>query len=132
MTVSARELIKRLVPMAMQTAGVKATWQADEVVVSVQQGTALALILQELLSNAGKHGARTARVLLQCGGAGCLLEVADDGPGFPPDFDVGREAHQGLALIVALVERDLQGHIRFETGESGGGCVRIRFRVLDE
>jgi PAS domain S-box-containing protein len=130
MTVSARELVKRLVPMAMQTAGVKATWQADEVVVSVQQGTALALILQELLSNAGKHGAQAARVSLQYGGAGCLLEVADDGPGFPPGFDAGREAHQGLALVVTLAERDLQGHILFETGDSGGGSVRIRFQAV--
>jgi two-component sensor histidine kinase len=126
MTVSAREVVKRLVPMVQQTTGLTATWQADDTTLSVQQGTALALILNELLSNAGKHGAQRAQVTLRCSPAGCLLEVGDNGPGFPSEFDLEMHAHQGLSLVVTLAERDLQGRIHIEN-DATGGCVHITF-----
>jgi PAS domain S-box-containing protein len=129
MTVLARDVLKGLVPMASQTAGVTAGWQADDVVLSVKEGTALALILNELLSNAGKHGARRAQVSLRRDSNVCLLEVADDGPGFPQSFDPTHDAHQGLNLVTALAERDLQGQIRFGSAGAGGGRVCIEFMV---
>jgi PAS domain S-box-containing protein len=127
MTVSARGVIGRLVAMATQTAGITADCEADETTLTVKQGTALALILNELLSNAGKHGAQTARVLFRCRDADCHLAVGDDGPGFRPDFDPERHVQQGLSLVTMLAERDLQGTIEFGNRVEGGGQVRIMF-----
>ncbi len=129
MTVSAREVVKRLVPMAIQTADIHTEWQSDDAVLSVKQGTALALILNELLSNASKHGAQRAWVTLRRTGDACQLEVSDDGPGFPPDFNPERDAHQGLDLVTTLAERDLQGRISFGNTPAAGGCVQIHFTV---
>jgi PAS domain S-box-containing protein len=127
MTVSAREVVRRLVSMATQTAGITADCESDETTLTVKQGTALALILNELLSNAGKHGAKAARVLFRCRDADCHLDIEDDGPGFPSDFDPDRHAHQGLSLVTTLAERDLQGTIEFGNRAESGGQVRIQF-----
>ena len=126
MTVAAREVLRRLVPMVAQTAHVAAVWESDEATLSVQQGTALALILNETVSNAGKHGGRNVMITLRRETDVLHLEIADDGPGFPPDFQPERDANQGVGLIISLAQRDLQGSIAFENGETGG-TVRVRF-----
>ena len=127
MTVSAREVLRRLVPMVARTAHVTAAWESDEATLSVEQGTALALILNETVSNAGKHGGKNVVVTLRHEADTIALAIADDGPGFPPDFLPERDAHQGVGLIISLAQRDLRGSITFGNGETGG-TVRIRFR----
>ncbi len=127
MTVSARDIVKRLVPMGAQTTGIIGKWQSEDATLSVKQGTALALVLNELISNAGKHGAKSVQVTLAPRETGMRLEVRDDGPGFPSGFAPDENAHLGLALVVSLAERDLQGRIEFCNNEEGGGCVRLDF-----
>lgn len=127
MSVNGRAALERLVPMTSQTAGIPMTWEADDVVFSVKQGTALALLLNELVTNCGKHGARSGHVRLSSQGDQCELVIEDDGPGFPPGFDCVRDGNQGLALVCILAQRDLQGEIQFDRSDRGGAAVRIAF-----
>ncbi len=89
----------------------------------------LALILNELLTNAAKHGlngrdACVVRVGLLKEGDGFTLSVEDDGPGF--DLDSVRPRASGLQLVQGLA-RQLRG--RFEvTSQPSTRCV-VHFSV---
>ena len=128
MTVWSRELLRRLVPMATVAAGVQGVWDCQDVKLTVKQGTALALSVNELVSNCGKHGASRARVWLGVQGENVVLEVTDDGPGFPEGFDPDRNCNQGMELLLSLARRDLLGTAEFATVD-GGGRVTIRFPI---
>ncbi len=116
--------------------------QAQSVWLSTQQATALALVVNELISNAFKHGYLPERkqdndgiyIRFSIRGNEALLEVEDRGIGFPGDFNITIHANLGLALVQSLVENDLQGRIYFGVADpsgpqvdSLGGKVSIRF-----
>ncbi|MDF0650403.1 MAG: MASE1 domain-containing protein [Nitrospira sp.] len=87
------------------------------------------LLLNELLSNCLKHGFKDAsqgwiRVTLHDEGLNNVLTVADNGIGFPPDFDFRHTTSFGLQLVTTLVEQ-LKGKI--ELGNSSGTVVIITF-----
>jgi PAS domain S-box-containing protein len=82
----------------------------------------LALILNELLTNAVKHGMKGRQGTLQVGlerdGAGFVLYVTDEGPGF--DLDAVVQRSSGLQLVQGLA-RQLRG--RFEVRRDPTRCV---------
>jgi PAS domain S-box-containing protein len=82
----------------------------------------LALILNELLTNAVKHGMEGRRGTIEVGlerdGEGFVLFVADEGPGFDLDAVVRRSS--GLQLVQGLA-RQLRG--RFTVHRSPTRCV---------
>jgi PAS domain S-box-containing protein len=87
----------------------------------------LALILNELLTNAVKHGVNgrgtgSIRVGLTCSGETCSLQVEDDGPGFSLDEAGSRSS--GLALVAGLA-RQLNG--TFEVMPGPGARCLVRF-----
>ena len=53
------------------------------------------------------------------------MQVTDDGPGFPPDFDPVLSAHMGLELVERLSRWDLKGQIRYENRPGGGAQVTL-------
>jgi PAS domain S-box-containing protein len=82
----------------------------------------LALILNELLTNAVKHGMKsrpgTIGVRLERDGEGFVLTVEDEGPGFGLETVVRRSS--GLQLVQGLA-RQLRG--RFETQRDPARCI---------
>lgn len=88
----------------------------------------IALITNELLSNAFKYGLRNGegqvRVELVRQDHGYRLRVQDDGPGFPPQGEERRDS--GLGLVRGLC-RQIGGSLHTETRE--GACCSIRFPV---
>lgn len=95
--VDARHLVERVVPTALRNhTGVQARLDlhAESVPLASKQATALALILNEQVSNAAKHafrGRHEGRLLVHLTrrADGVHLLVEDDGPGLPPGFDPG-------------------------------------------
>ena len=100
-----------------------------DVELTSKQCVALSLLINELVSNALKHGKSEAEVVFSVEGAAATLIVRDDGPGFPPDFNARKAAHTGLELVISLVNIDLRGQAQFGTGPNGGGQVCVTFPI---
>ena len=87
------------------------------------------LICTELVCNAFKYGWKTAHVTFRTEGGQGILEVRDDGPGFPTGFRFQEQGRQGLQLVETLCHFDLNGEVRCHN-EAQGGVVTVTFPVL--
>ncbi|WP_304192321.1 sensor histidine kinase [Phenylobacterium aquaticum] len=100
----------------------------------VRQATPLALILNELITNALKYGCPPGRpckirVTLGTEEGAYRLSVSDDGQGLPPNFDPRRGKSLGMRAIDALT-RQLQGRFIIETAEVGAHFALVFPRSL--
>ena len=174
--VSARSLFSKMTSVLQATSGPRDLQTSiEDMRLPVRVGAALCLLINELVSNAGKHGGKNIRLALgwdtpratpgQAQSASASsesfpdeslpvpsssapnetdasapessasssrmvrLEVTDDGPGFPLDFDARTAAHTGLELVVSITRLDLAGQVLFVNNLRGGAKVRITFPV---
>ncbi|SNS15383.1 Two-component sensor histidine kinase, contains HisKA and HATPase domains [Humidesulfovibrio mexicanus] len=94
------------------------------------------LILNELTMNAVKHAFRidkanhtaegVLRVSLRRKDGRLALEVADNGPGLPTDFDISASPSLGMTLVSSLTEQ-LDGTIAAGNAPGGGAVFRLEF-----
>jgi two-component sensor histidine kinase len=98
--------------------------------------TPLAVVLNELVQNAVDHAFTgeavpgvegRVRVVLGRLGDDVVLEVADDGPGFPPGFDLEASSGLGLSIVHTLVTTEMGGAI--DLGDDEGARVVVRVPV---
>jgi two-component sensor histidine kinase len=97
---------------------------APVLMLSSQQATNLALILNELLNNALKHGLQgMAKGEIHIGlteeNGKVLLFVRDNGKGLPDNFDVKKQNGLGLQLISTIAKNEFAGEFFFEKIEQG-------------
>ncbi len=124
--VSALEVLERLIPMLQEANPTyNITFQLEDALLGARQGTSLALITNELVSNGLKHGRGCVAVSFHVVDDHAVLRVVDDGPGFPSDFDPIRAANTGLELVENLSRYDLSAQTRYFTRPEGGGCVQV-------
>jgi two-component sensor histidine kinase/putative methionine-R-sulfoxide reductase with GAF domain len=119
--------------------------EADAIRVGSHEATLLALLFNELASNAILHGFAgreqgklTMRAWTSTGlkdpapGEGTnitprtcevTIEVANDGTGLPEGFDPEKSANLGLNIVRTLVNSDLRGKFKIAPGEDGNGVV---------
>ncbi len=90
---------------------------------------ALLLICAELVCNATKYGRKTTQVAFRAQDRQGILEVRDDGPGFPDGFRIEEQTRQGLQLVETLCRCDLNGEMRCHN-HAQGGVVTLTFPVL--
>jgi two-component sensor histidine kinase len=106
----ASELLSHLVSVLSQTAGAtNLSFDAQQANLTFQQGTSLAIIINELVSNAVKHGKGAVTMYFRVEEKHAILEVLDDGPGFSEDFSPTQSSHTGLELVTNLVRFDFCG-----------------------
>ena len=126
--VSAKMILDQLLPMLHQTAWNQAvSYRVEEAQLTSKQCVSLALILNELVTNALKHGKNGANVVFRVEEGRAILEVADDGPGFPAGFSPVKSASMGLELVESLIRTDLKGSSCYENEPGGGGHVTLSF-----
>ncbi len=128
--VSVQTVLERLVFMLNQSVGDRRIQaHIEEVYVTVEKSASLALLVNECVSNALKHGSGDIDIVLRTyeEGARARLEVRDNGSGFPPGFNAVRSAHTGLELIDVTARWDLRGDVSYENRPVGGACVIITF-----
>lgn len=94
-----------------------------------RQATPLALILNELVTNALKHGCPAGRpgrirVVLGTEGGDYRLSVSDDGPGLPAGLAPRSRTSLGLRAVDALA-RQLQGRLVVEPTKTGASLAVV-------
>ena len=123
-----RDTVEKLVPMLqamMPDRHIQPT--IAEMRLPIRPGTSLTILINEMVSNAGKHGKGDIEIDLTQDGFNGRIVVRDHGAGFPPGFDPRKAANTGLDLIQDLAQWDLLGEAHFENAEDGGARVVIDF-----
>lgn len=118
--------------------------QAEVLEAGLGSAIPLALIANELITNALKYGAREdgrtiIEVVLARDESELVLHVNDSGPGFPPGFDVEKGSGLGLVLVKAL-SKQLGGIVATGSGSGfrgsapagGAAGARVTVRVAAE
>lgn len=87
----------------------------------------LGLIVSELMTNAIKYGITDRAdgrisVSLAAGNRCVVLEVSDDGPGFPEGFDQAASQSLGMKLVY-MITRQMKGKVELRSGT--GSRIRI-------
>lgn len=104
--------------------------------VALDAATPLALIVNEVLANAFKHGFPEGRsgevaVRVERVGEGVRLEVRDDGVGLPDDHRERSGRSMGLKLV-ELLARQIGAVVRLERGDANGEAgTRFTLTVPD-
>jgi len=129
--VSATVILTKLMPMWQKIAGIERfRWSAEgELLLSVKKGMSLALLINELVTNAVKHGGKEVDLRLVGTENSATLTVSDNGPGFPPAFDPATSAHFGLEFVEGVVRLELKGQLTYANNTSGGACITVTFPV---
>jgi PAS domain S-box-containing protein len=125
---SVKETMGKLVPILQSiVAGRAIDFTIEDLRLPVRQATTLTVLVNELVSNAVKHGKGRIGIHFFTKEGEAVLEVSDEGPGFPPDFDPVKGVNTGLELVQTLTRLDLNGKIRFENRPEGGAAVVLEF-----
>ena len=123
-----QDAMHELIPLLQATTrGRHIRYQVADIVLPVRIAASFAMLVAEIISNAIKHGTGDINLTLTTEGDNARLEICDDGPGFPPDFDWKKAANTGLSLIESAGSYDLRGTIAFENREEGGARVVVVF-----
>lgn len=91
--------------------------------IDLKRAVSLGLIVNELVTDSIKHAfpdGRKGRIGIRLAQEGdeIVLEIRDDGVGFPPGFDPGKAEGFGLRMVSLLAEQ-LRGILAFESDDSG-------------
>jgi two-component sensor histidine kinase len=124
--ISAKDMLEKLMPIIKMTSPDREiSFNCEEVRLPARKATSLTLIVNELVSNAVKHGKGLISVAFCVRGTDAIFEVCDDGPGFPETFDATKAANVGLELVENLSRWDLGGRAEYENLPVGGARVRV-------
>jgi two-component sensor histidine kinase len=127
-----QDLIGLLISKDKTDAGkVNLTIRPQAIRIGVDACVDAGLIVTELVSNAIKYaflpkGGGNLSVEMSRDGEMAAILIADDGPGFPPNFDPGATKSLGYKLIISLL-RTHQGKLEILPGP--GGRVRVSLFV---
>lgn len=131
-TLSVKTVLDQLLSLLQQAAGDRQiTFACEDIRMSGRQATSLALVTNELVSNALKHGKGASEIGFTVREGRAILEVRDDGPGFPEGFDASAASHTGLELVENVVTWDLAGRAAYENRSEGGGRVTVSFPIVE-
>ena len=126
--ISSQSALGTLLKMLRETSGGSTLqYHIDDTMLSIKIITSLSLLINELVSNAIKHGNGQIEVRFTVQEQSAFLHVLDNGRGFPVDFDPRTAAHTGLELIETLTRSDLRGEVFYRNRPEGGGEVCLVF-----
>lgn len=117
----ARKVIELLEPTVQGRAAIRFLAEGEAIELETREATTLAILLNELLTNAVRHGLKgrdggVVRVSYGRQGSQIWVTVADDGNGLPVDFSLSKSRGLGLSIVRTLVEADLKGQVDCTAG----------------
>ena len=93
-----------------------------DLVLPASRTVALGLVVTELVTNALKYGGGKIRVVVRRALPGTVeIAVADEGPGFPPDFDLRRCRSLGMRVVRAYAVKP--DGVRLDRSAKGGRVI---------
>jgi PAS domain S-box-containing protein len=123
-----------LIGYGLQSGTIRIKYEMEPIRIAMDMAVPLGLILNEMISNAFKHafpaglgGGEIVLSLCRREGAICVLTVADNGVGIPPDLDVAGAKTLGLRLICSLA-RQIDGQFELVRANPGT-AARIQLEV---
>jgi two-component sensor histidine kinase len=125
------KFIQRICGDLSDVLGVSISVEGVEAIVPTTKIQPIGLIVNELVTNAAKHGSSDIQVRLTSAAQGRFdLSICDHGPGFAADFDPARSAKGlGMRLVVTLASQ-LDGSVAAAANPSGrGACFTLTFPV---
>lgn len=84
------------------------------------------LLLNELVTNAAKHGAGVITVSFAATKSDCKLSVCDEGKGLPPGFDFAAQKGLGMKIIDVLAKQ-LDGGVATSSNNGRETCLVVTF-----
>jgi two-component sensor histidine kinase len=129
-------LVTQIIDAAIQVAPaaerLEVVVEPSDVQVTADQAHSLALVLNELSTNAAKHAAQHTQhprigVSIEAYDSFVELQFRDNGPGYPEPVLELEHYHVGFDLIRNIVEGNLQGQLNLYNED--GAVATIRFPV---
>jgi two-component sensor histidine kinase len=107
---------------------IRVTVSGDELKLSSQPATTLAVVANELIQNALEHGfgdnaCGVVQVVLQVTEQELRLQVMDDGVGLPANFQP--QSSLGLQIVETLITEDLRGQFVLKQNERQRGTTAL-------
>ena len=101
------------------------------VMVPSREATSLALVINELIQNAARHGYKgqdegTLAITLGRAGHHVSVTIADEGAGLPTGFNPDTDGNLGLTIVRTLVNDELRGKVTM-ANNARGTIVRVAF-----
>lgn len=97
----------------------------------VEQGVPVALITGEMITNAVKYATAqpdpTISVSISTEDVRHVIEIADNGPGLPPDFALDQSSSLGVEIIFGLA-RQVGGIVEINR-DKPGACLRLNIPI---
>lgn len=126
----------RLLSMSMLNydQDIDAYYEGEDIKLSSDQASYVALVINEIISNAFKHafkGRKKGKLVIkgQEFDDGVIeISSVDDGVGIEDDFDLYSKKSLGMQILKNIVEGQLNGQISFGSNEYGGCSVKIKFK----
>ena len=137
-TIDVSDVIQKLLNLLTQSMSgadchIRTSFDGDSLIMSSGEATSLALVLNELITNAIVHGFEGyaeghIRITLCKDNGQAVISINDDGIGIElSQGEQGSRKHLGLAIVQTLVEKDLHGTIAFTKATPKGTNVVIQF-----
>jgi two-component sensor histidine kinase len=103
--------------------------EGDEGQVPTDRIQPIGLMVNELVTNAAKHGAGTITVSYKIVGDNHELSVGDEGDGLPDGFDLEQAPGLGMKVLDALVNQ-LGGTMSAQSNNPHrGSCFTVRYAI---
>lgn len=129
------ELLRLLsIGMLDHSQNIHAYYEGEDIKLSSDQASYLALVINEIISNAFKHAFKNRKegtlVIKGRELENGLIEVdaIDDGIVLEENFDFYNKKSFGMQILKNIVEGQLNGEISFAKNEPKGCIVKIKFR----
>ena len=125
--VPARSYIKRLCEELAGILGVQIVVTGDEAKLTTNSIQSIGLLLNELVTNAAKHGSGMVSVNFAARPSDCNFSVCDEGRGLPGDFNISGQRGLGMKIADALANQ-LGGSLTVGANpRSAGACFVVTF-----
>lgn len=103
--------------------------EGDEGMVPTTKIQPIGLMLNELITNAAKHGGGRIDVAYNIVGDKHELSVCDEGEGLGSDFNAEKTSGLGMKVVTALA-RQLGGNMSAQANPAGrGACFKVAYRI---